>query len=149
MKHFLINVKPILISINNSKNERAVDVWKYQIVLLSRQTKEYSGSRKQYFHSKKKVRFYSVNLKVSSLMVWVHTVFHLKALNNYDLTEPGREIDTSCPRWKIQNGDFLPWTWSLVCVDTIQKKFQNRSVREGWKKIRKYTGDPNYYFKNL
>ena len=67
----------------------------------------------------------------------------------YSLTEPGREIDTSCPRWKIQNGDFLPWTWSLVCVETIQKIFP-KSLRPGRvKKIQKYTGDPNYSFKNL
>ena len=65
------------------------------------------------------------------------------------LTEPGREIDTSYPRWKIQNGDFLPWTWSLVCVETIQIFFLKSLRAQRVKKIRKYTGDPNYSFKNL
>ena len=51
------------------------------------------------------------------------------------LTEPGRESDTSCPRWKIQNGDFLAWTWSSVYVETIQKKI-SKSLRA--QRVKKY-----------
>ena len=68
----------------------------------------------------------------------------------YALTDPGREIDASCPRWKIQNGDFLPWTWSLVCVETIQKFFPKSLHAQRVKKnIEIYRWSKLFFLKSL
>ena len=54
----------------------------------------------------------------------------------FSLTEPGRESDTSCTRWKSKPGEFLAWTWSLVCVEPVQKYFP-KSLHPG--RLKKHT----------
>jgi hypothetical protein len=70
-------------------------------------------------------------------------IYYLVQKYNTDLTEPGRESDTSCTWWNIQNGDFLAWTWSWVCVETIQKYFPKLLSAGRMKKLSKFTGDPD------
>ena len=76
------------------------------------------------------------------------TFFYLRFVKT---NRPRREIDTSCPSWKIQNTDLLAWTLSLTYVsrDYIKKTLKIPPFAKFQRKLNIYRLSVLFWKNNL